>query len=258
VFFVYNGSTYDLRPLQGKSYQVTMGIFTYAFFPCTNGCEGPSGTPASLCQEDAAGNTVAPVSIFDSTMVWSAITINGQSAIQYTTNNGAPPVCGGSNKPRFATIQFICGQGAETFAMTNEPSLQGCNISPGYVFQLTTPVACAGYVPPSNSDCPYTPQLPCVISTYAQYLWADGLTIMFNANRTDSCGSMVFSDYSKSIKPNDTCTTLPMPNNNVWNLVSYMDTLALPKILDLFNTSLGNVIFFWDPNTNSAAIGQIN
>jgi len=117
---------------------------------CQNGCQGPMGTSASLCQDDNMMNPVAPVSIFDSTMTWSTYVVNGvQVGVQYTTANGSPPLCSPSNKPRFATIQFICQlTGTPTLTMVNDPNLQGCSVAPGYVFQYTTPLACPGYQPP--------------------------------------------------------------------------------------------------------------
>jgi len=147
--YIANGNTFDLTSLNGQNFQVTMGMYIYTFYPCSNGCQGPTSISASLCQDDLSLNPVAPVSIFDSTMTWSTFSANGLTGIQYTTANGAPPLCSPSNKPRYATIQFVCQlTGTPTLTLTNEPNLQGCSIAPGYVFQLTTPLACPGYVPP--------------------------------------------------------------------------------------------------------------
>jgi len=145
-----NGDDYDLSSLAGQNFQVTMGMYVYTFFPCSNGCQGPTGIGASICQDDMMGNSVAPVSIYDSTMTWAAFSAGGMTGIQYTTANGAPPLCSPSNKPRFATIQFACiTSGSPAFTMSNEPGLQGCAVTPGYTFQLTTPLACPGYTPPT-------------------------------------------------------------------------------------------------------------
>jgi len=249
-----NGNQYDLSPLASQNFQVTMGMYVYTFFPCSNGCLGPQGTPSSLCMDDMMGNSIAPVSIYDNTMTWGAFSGNGVTGIQYTTANGAPPLCSPSNKPRFATIQFACiTSGTPTFTMLNEPGLQGCAVTPGFVFQLTTPLACTGYVPPPPVQCPYQLATPCTIKSYNEYAWSNGLSLDFNQN-SDACGKIFFSDYLINKQPADTCANT---TGTGYRLIAHMDILAFPKIVQVLQaaTTQNPVVFFWDSDANSASIG---
>jgi len=253
--FLANGNTYDFTSLAGTRVTATSGMYQYPFSPCSNGLTGPQGTPASVCQDDSMGNPIGPVSIFDSTMTWS-VASNG---VQFTTANGAPPLCSPSNLPRFATIQFVCNLNAPNpqFTLANEPNLQGCAVAPGYVFTYQTPLACAGYVPPPpvppvNTQCPYTLQQPCIIKSFNQYAWAEGLSLDFNQNGI-ACGKILFSDYVIKAQPVDTCTNA----TSSFRLIAHMDILAFPKILQLVeqSTPQNPTVFFWDADSNTAAIG---
>jgi hypothetical protein len=191
------------------------------------------------------GNAIAPVTIFDDTMQWSTFT-GGVTGIQYTTQNGGPPNCAPpSNKPRFATIQFVCQSGPTVFTMTNAPNLQGCSVAPGYVFQYTTPLACVGYVPPS---CPYTFQLPCTVNEYSEYAWSGGLFLSFNENGNE-CAKIFFGAYLAKDQPADTCAI----TNGVNRMIGHMDILLFSKVMQMLDN---NTIIFWDPNANSVAIGN--
>jgi len=251
--FVANGNTYDLSSLAGTNIEATMGMYIYNFWPCSNGCQGPQGTAASLCQDDMMNNPVAPVTIYDSTMQWSVFSQNGLTGIQYTTQNGGPPMCSPSQKPRFATIQFVCQEsGPTTFSMTNEPNVQGCPEASGYVFQYTTPLACVGYAPPLGC---YSFTKPCVIQTFNEFTWVGGKALFFNQNG-NACGKIVFSDYQHENQkpPVDTCTN----TTTGMNLVGHMDLFGLPKIVQMLNNSSQQypAIFFWDSDTQSAMIGS--
>jgi len=252
--FASNGVIYDLQPLAGRNFQVTMGMYVFSFFPCSNDCLGPGGNSGGLCQNDLMSNYIAIVSIWDSTMQWSTFTSQGLTGVQYTTANGAPPLCSPSNKPRFATIQFVCQpSGPSTFSVVTEPNLQGCSVAPGYVFQLTTPYACADVPPPPV--CSYLVDSPCVISTFNQYAWADGLSLDLNQD-SNACGKLVFSDYIIKPQPADTCT-----NSSIgYRMIGHMDILMFPKILKMLQsaTAQNPVLYFWDVDTNSAAIGPTN
>jgi len=255
--FVSNGNMYDLTPLMGTSYQVTTGNYNWVFSPCANGNQGPMGIACSVAQDDLEMNPVAPISIFDSTMIWSTFSANGLTGIQYTTANGGPPNCYPADKPRFATIQFVCQlTGAPTFNCTSEPIMQYCAVAPGYVFQLTTPFACAGYVPPlpPPSICPYELAQPCVVKSFNQYVWSQGMSLDFNAD-SDACGKILFSDYVIKKQPEDTCVN--STQTGYYRLIAHMDILAFPKILQLLQaaTPTNPVIYFWDDDANTAAIG---
>jgi len=244
-----NGTnTFDFTSLTGSSFSVGDAPYSYTFTPCANACVGPSQIKASVCQSNG-GDPVAPVSIFDASMIWSSIS-NG---VQFTTQNGGPPNCHPSGQPRFATIQFICDNvNPPQFSITNEPGLQGCAVSPGYVLQLNTPLACPGTPPPTS--CPYTQTLPCVIETYDSYLFSDGETIIFNQNRGVPCGTIVFSNY-RTNPPPDTCSTFN--GGSVYAMVSHMDLIMVPRVKKLLKgaTVRYPAIFFWDTTTNRAVIG---
>jgi len=252
-----SGSSYDLSSLAGQEFQVPSSFYpeTYTFFPCSNGCLGPENTPASICQNNNNGDPIAPVTIFDSTMTWSAYnnSISGMTGIQYTTANGAPPLCSPSNKPRFATVIFVCTSGTPNFTISNEPGLQGCAVNPGYVFQLTTPLACPGYVPPPPGECPYQLASPCIIQTFNQYAWANGWSLDFNQDG-DACGKIFFSDYLITKQPADTCANT---TGTGFRLIAHMDILAFPKIVQMLQdaTAQNPIEFFWDNDANSASIG---
>jgi len=162
-------------------------------------------------------------------------------------------LCSPSNKPRFATIQFACiMSGSPTFTMVNEPGLQGCAVVPGYVFQLTTPLACAGYVPPPPVQCPYQLTTPCIVKSYNEYAWANGLSLDFNQG-SDACGKIFFSDYLIRQQPVDTCAN----TTTGFRLIAHMDILSFPKIVQILQeaTPQNPVEFFWDNDANSASIG---
>jgi len=151
-----NGDTYDLTDLTGTQFQASKtmgGSYVYTFTPCQNNCPATGSQMASICQDDSmTGDPVAPVSVFDMTMQWGVSAAPFPTGgIQYSTQNGAPPLCSPSMQPRYATVGFICqSTGPPTFTMLAEPGLNGCNTKPGYVFQLSCPQVCPGYVPPGN------------------------------------------------------------------------------------------------------------
>jgi len=212
-----------------------------------------------VCQTDLRNNPISPISIYDTTMQWSTFTSGDQTGVQFVTTNGGPPNCQPSNKPRFATMQFVCQlDGEPTFTMIASPPLQGCASSPGFAFQYTTPFACSGYTPPPPpppppSACSYLLKTPCVIKSYNQYAWADGLSLDFNQG-SNACGKILFSDYVIKAQPEDTCSN-STPTG--YRLITHMDILAFSKILEMVQraTPQNPIVYFWDVDANSGAIG---
>jgi len=247
---VLNGNTYDFRSLQGQSFNAT-GFYNYLFTPCENGCSSPQ-IPAMICQ-NSGNSAVAPVSLFDTTLQWSMATI--PEGVEFVTNNGGPPNCSPSNKPRFATMLFVCDKSGDQSVLTvvNEPNLQGCNVSPGYSFQLNTILACAGATPPPSC---FTPQNPCVIQTYNIYAWTGGTTLIFNQYETPYCGSAIFSDYLVTKPPPDTCPVV----NGTAHIVAHIDINMYSFVMTILKSATDSnpAVIFWDPDTGGAVIGLEN
>jgi len=253
--FTSNGTVYDFSSLTGTNVQVSSDIstWTYSFFPCENGCQGPTGVAGTLCQQNSQGNPIAIVSIFDSTMTWSTVSFNGFTGVQYTTANGGPPNCAPSDKPRFSTMMFLCQPtGPPSFNITNEPGLQGCPVPPGYVFQYLTPLACPGG---ASQGCAFDVSSPCMIKSYNEYAWSGGLLLDFNQD-SGACGKIFFSDYLLHPQPSDMCIN---SNTTGSRIVAHMDILAYPKILKMLQdaTPQNPVVLFWDDDADSAVIGPL-
>jgi len=250
--FINNGDVYDFTTLMGLTFTASSQFYTYSFTPCENGCASVQQN-ASICQDD--NNPVAPVSVFDNTVMWQVGSNGTNITVLYTTDNGGPPMCP-SGKPRFATMQFVCDLMSEPdFQLIQEPNLQGCSNPPGYLFTLTCPQACAGYVPPHSPACPFTNVNPCVIFTYNTYAFPGGWTIVMNQNLNSFCGSILFSDYLVTKPPVDTCTNTTVSGN--WQMISHIDILFLNPVIAMLQnaTSANPIVFFWDDNTNTAVIG---
>jgi len=248
---VIGGNLYNFQSMLGQSFSVsstTSGLI-YRFTPCQNGVNGPS----SLAQLASFQNTtpMAPLSVFDNTMQWSPIA-NG---VQFTTFNGGPPRCYPSNQPQAVTMQFVCSQTtAPVLSIITEASTSTCSVAPGWVFQLSTPLACSGFVPPTG--CPYWLSQPCLVQDYNIYSWANGETLVFNQGQPDACGSILFSDYVIKAQPVDTCANAT--SSGGYRLVAHMDTLLYPTVLQMLKlaTTENPIIFFWDYDSNTAAIGS--
>jgi len=245
-----NGNAYDFSSLGGQTFSADMGMYTYVFTPCQNGCQGPSGTAAQICQ-DSGSTPIVPISKYDGSLQWT--TSGAPLGVQFTTNNGGPPNCSPSNRPPFATIIFVCDKsGAQPqLTVTNEPNLQGCSQQPGYVFNLNTPLACVGYVPPPPpADC-YSSADPCVIQTYNAYMWSGGMELIFNQGG-DRCGTILFADYTNK-PPVDTCVS----NGTASHIVAHLDIAFYPAALEVLKAATTNnpVVMFWDPDASSAVVG---
>jgi len=245
------GNVYNFNYLAGQVFFASTTYYNYTFTACQNTLQFPSGM-AQLIQHGGQWNATYPISIYDNTLEWSESNIT--SGIQFVTQNGAPPLCSPSGKPRFCTFVFICQTGAPVFEIAQEPNNSGCSAAPGYVFYLYTPVACPGYTPPPSS-CGYTPFSPCVIQTYNTYAFPGGWTLVFN-QQSNNCGSILFSDYLLTKPPTDTCTNT---TNGGWRMISHIDILFYKDVVQMLKDATPNnpIIFFWDPDTGTGAIGPL-
>jgi len=130
-----------------------------------------------------------PISIYDSTIKWSAS--SSPFGIQFVTKNGGPPNCEPSDKPRYATVIFVCANDNNTnFELLGEPNLQGCATAPGYEFQLTTPYACPVSSTVSNGGgC-----RSCVIRSFGVFETADRqpMLSLYDQHKHE-CGRLSFS-----------------------------------------------------------------
>jgi len=248
-----NGVTFDFTPLTGQTFSVDQlgspgNCYTYLFSPCANSYN--SGVVSCSIIQDVCNTTepVAPVTIFDSTLAWSLINPSDPSkGAQFQTQNGGPPMCFPSGRPRFATVQFVCDNSTTgPLQITAQPNQQGCGSAPGYTFVLPTPYAC---LTPPAQGCPYTLSNPCVIETFMQLEVSGGGTqLLYNA-LANKCGYSMFFPGSL---PEGGCTNS--------TLVSYFNRSHLPSILNMLKNATPDnpVIYFWEPAINAPVMGYQN
>jgi len=227
-------ATFDLSPLIGVVESVTTGsdAYVYEVSFCRNLAQscGNQHAHASICQSEKHFSDQYPVMAWDNTPRWSLLHEgDSKGGVQVVTQNGSPPGCYPTGKPRLATIQFPCSHDAEgPLTLLSE---YPCDTAPGYTFSYPTRHAC-----PKESTCPYPPSSPCTVKDLVVVTNGGSYTIHL-ATDGGFCGRLEFS--TSDPLPTDDC-------NTVFGVTSYYPRSMFDSILKELESSKHVMIYFWE------------
>jgi len=185
--------------------------------------------------------------VFDDTVTWGLVQ-DGKphSGVLMTTNNGAPPFCYPSGRPRYSTVEFTCS--TKPTPSLRIVSQDPCDAAPGYYFQLLTPLACVG----ANVTCSYTESAPCIVGNYSVYaVSGDRVVVTLDSQSQNYCGSLVFEPILEGL-PAGTCE-LDSQNHTV--MMAYFGLIIMPEIMEILSDP---AIYFWDTNLQAPVLGSMS
>jgi len=220
--------------------------YWYQYWPCGNFAQGPDGTTCSVLQNHGA-QVIAPVSVYDNTLKYGMYHTKNASSVMFTTMNGGPPNCQGSNQPRFATILFTCSDsGSDTMVIENEPAANLCNKAPGYAFSVPVNVVCPmqeNVVFPART-CAYGRPSACIVTSYEAMDSEFGKTLVLK-QKDLTCGFLHFSEQSTQT---DSC--------DLTHLVGHRVLEQFDDAVELLEGRTLPAVFYWDAKTQTAVLGE--